>query len=298
MTSEKVEIRKAPWPGIYNGGGTLVEFVSSPEFFNTVQRGIKGQAKFGKCLEYLTEELGYIYSGVIEKGQATITVTSTKANYNQNVQAVKPSWVDYYPPGSGSAKVDLGGGTVSVEYQFGQVRESEYKKHYRKSMSTSGVEIRINGRVVMSNVFKEIWGLENHPSYNHFLAVINLVSTSRDALPQTRTSKNGIRSGDPKLEYLLEWIHKTHPKPQTELASAQSERELVRELADLKQKHIPHKAKRVDTEFKVFTTIGSPVSVDLYVFDGTDIVLYEAKKDEADVQDIYQLLALLQPKVF
>jgi len=124
----------------------------------------------------------------------------------------------------------------------------------------------------------------------HFLEIINLVSTSRDALPHTRTSKNGIRSGDPKLESLLDWIHKTHPKPQTELASAQSERELVRELAELKQKHIPHKAKRVDTEFKVFTTAGSPVSVDLYVFDGTDIVLYEAKKDEADVQDIYQLL--------
>jgi len=290
MTSEKIEIVKVPWPGVYNGGGTLIEFVSSPEFFNTVQRGIKGQAKFGRCLEYLTEELGYIYSGVIEKGQATITITSAKASFNQNVQAVKPSWVDYYPPGCGSAKVDLGGGTISVEYQFGQVRESEYKKHYRKSMSTSGVEIRINGRVVMSNVFKEIWGLENHPSYNHFLAVINLVSASRDALPQTRTSKNGIRSGDPKLENLLAWIHKTHPKPHTELASAQSERELVRELADLKQKHIPHKAKRVEAEFKVFTTIGSLVSVDLYVFDGTDIVLYEAKKDEADVQDIYQLL--------
>jgi hypothetical protein len=142
----------------------------------------------------------------------------------------------------------------------------------------------------MSNVFKEIWGLENHPSYNHFLAVINLVSNNRNALPQTRTSKNGIRSGDPKLEKLFDWIHKTHPKPQTELASAQSERELVRELADMKQKHIPHKAKRVDTEFKVFTTIGSQVSVDLYVFDGTNINLYEAKKDTADVQDAYQLL--------
>ena len=41
---------------------------------------------------------------------------------------------------------------------------------------------------------------------------------------------------------------------------------------------------------KVFTTIGSPVAADLYVYDGADVVIYEAKKDTADVQNVYQLL--------
>jgi hypothetical protein len=32
------------------------------------------------------------------------------------------------------------------------------------------------------------------------------------------------------------------------------------------------------------------VKVDLYVFDGKEVILYEAKKDEADVQALYQIL--------
>jgi hypothetical protein len=170
------------------------------------------------------------------------------------------------------------------------MQEAPYVKHYKENQSTSGVEIRINGRVMMSNVFKDIWQLENHPSYNHFLAIINLVSQNRDALPKTRTSKNGIRSGDPKLDKLFEWIRSTHPSPHKDLANAQSEKELVSDLAELKTKQIRNPAKHVQTEFKVFTSLNCPVYADLYVFDGHEIVLYEAKKDVADIQNLYQLL--------
>jgi hypothetical protein len=284
------QIDRNPWPGEFNGSGTLVSFKCSSIFFNTIQRGIKGQAKFKRCLDYLVEELGYVYSGIIEKGQATITVASSEEQYRKNVASVKPSWVDYYPPGSGKEKVDLGGGELTVEYEFGEMKESNYVKHYKRNQSTSGVEVRINGRVMMANIFKDIWGLENHPSYNHFLATINLVSRNSEALPKTRTSKNVIRSGDPKLEGLFEWIRKTHPAPHKDLASAQSERELVKELAELKEKQIRSKSKHIETEFEVFKTLNSPVSVDLYVFDGHEVVLYEAKKDTADIQAAYQLL--------
>lgn len=170
------------------------------------------------------------------------------------------------------------------------MKESTYAKHYKRNMSTSGVEIRINGRLLMSNLFKEIWAIENHPSYNHFLVKINLVSDDRNRLPKTRTSKNGIRSGDEKLEKLFEWIRKTHPSPPKDTAGAVSEKELVKELADLKNSQIRDPTKHVEPEFKVYTRIGSPVSVDLYVYDGREIVLYEAKKDVADVQNLYQLL--------
>jgi hypothetical protein len=183
----------------------------------------------------------------------------------QRNNSVKPSWVDFYAPGSGTEKIDLGNGEVAIDYQFGEMKESDYIKHYKRNQSTSGVEIRINGRLMMSNIFKDIWQLENHPSYNHFLVVINLNSQDRESLPKTRTSKNGIRSGDPKLEKLFEWIRKTHPNPPKDLANAQSERELVKELKDLKDKHIRSKTKHVEMEFKVFNSLNSPVSADLYV---------------------------------
>ncbi len=276
------------WPGIFNGSGTIIEFECTKSLFYTVRKGTPGRPAFQTCLDYLREELGYIYAGVIEKGKVSITVQSK--DYNKPVEAVKPRWLGFYKPVPGSTKVNLGGGELLVEFQFGEMGESDYVRHYKRNVSTSGVEIRVNGRVLMSNLFKEIWSIEEHPSYNHFLVIINLVTQDLNALPKTRTSKNGIRSGDEKLVKLYEWIRKTHPSPQKDLSGAISERELVKELAELKEKHTRNSAKHIETEFKVFTRIGSPVPVDLYVYDGTDIVLYEAKKDNADVQNIYQLL--------
>jgi hypothetical protein len=141
----------------------------------------------------------------------------------------------------------------------------------------------------MSNLFKEIWGLEPHPSFNHFLVILNLISDNKSTLPRTRTAKNGIRSGDEKLEKLYEWILKTHPNPPKQLSGSISEKELVKELAIIKEKHIRSKDKNIECEFKVFKNINSPVNVDLYIYDGQDVVIYEAKKDNADVQNLYQL---------
>jgi hypothetical protein len=289
MSSTLLEIGRTPWPGSFNGSGTIVEFTCSPTFFNTIQRGIRGQAGFVRCLEYLTEELGFIYSGVISQGN-TISVRSETHSFNKTVAAVLPDWAGYYEPTSGAVKLDLGGGELTVEYKFGEMNESQYAKYYKRNQSTSGVEIRINGRLMMYNLFKDIWGLENHPTFNHFLVTINLVSADRDALPKTRTSKNGIRSGDPKLEKLFDWIKKTHPSPHKDLANAQSEKELVKQLCELKKIHTRSPEKHIEMEFKVFKSLDSPVSVDLYVFDGSSVVLYEAKKDTADIQAVYQLL--------
>jgi len=288
MKPKEVQISKEVWPGVFNGSGTIVEFECNKTLFNTLQRGISGLAGFDKCLDYLREELGYIYSGIIEKGRVIINLRSIA--YNKTVEAVKPYWAGFYKPGSGKIELDLGGGKLIIEYQFGEMNESSYVKHYKRNMSTSGVEIRANGRLLISSLFKEIWEIENHPSYNHFLVMINLISQNRNTLPKTRTSKNGIRSGDEKLEKLFEWIKKTHPNPHKETSGAVSEKELVKELAELKEKHIRNPTKHIEPEFKVFTRINSPVAVDLYVYDGNDVVLYEAKKDTADVQNLYQLL--------
>jgi len=295
MKEEIVLIEEKPWIGTYNSSGTIFEFMCSIELFNTIQKGIKGKAGFYACLDYLREELGYIYSGVIEKGKIIINIISTtiegkNSYYNNTVAAVKPHWNGYYYPKQDVKEIDLGGGMIKLEYSFGEVIDSGYNKYYKRNISTSGVEIRINGRVLMTNIFKGIWGLEPHSSYNHFLVILNLVSDSKKSLPKTRTSKNGIRSGDDKLAKLYDWIISTHPKPSKQLADAVFEKELIEKLAELKEQHIRNKDRSIEREFKVFKTINAPVSVDLYVFDGQDIVIYEAKKDRADMQSIYQLL--------
>lgn len=290
MTDSEIKTSDTRWPGTFNSTGTVITFETSEALFNTIQKGIKGNAGFDRSLDYLREELGYVYSGVIEKGMVNMTVSSTSTNYSKPVEAVKPSWQGFYKPGSGAEKVDLGGGGLVIEYAFGEMGVGNHIKHYKKSMSTSGAEIRINGRLMISNLFKDIWMLEAHPFYNHFLAIINLVSQDRNTLPRTRTSKNGIRSGDEKLEKLFDWIRSTHPTPNKDLAGAVSEKELVKELADLKEKQIRSNVKHIEREFRVFTTVNSPLPIDLYVYDGHDTVLYEAKKDTADIQNLYQLL--------
>ena len=80
-------------------------------------------------------------------------------------------------------------------------------------MSSSGVEIRINGRVLCYNLFQEIWGIENHNSYNYLLIIINLKSQNKESLPKTKTSKNGLREGDIRLEKLYSWIRSNLSTP-------------------------------------------------------------------------------------
>lgn len=63
------------------------------------------------------------------------------------------------------------------------------------------------------NIFRDVWNLEPHPQYNHLLVQLNLISKDRERLPSTRTSKNGLREGDGKLEKLYEWVRKKYDKP-------------------------------------------------------------------------------------
>lgn len=290
MQEKEMKTCNSPWPGQINGCGTYVKFDCMPGVFDLLQRGIRGKAGFEKCLDYLLEDLGYIYSGIIKSGIATITVNSPQKGYSKSVAIIEPSWAGFYSPNAGYRDIDLGNGSVKVEYKFGEISESPYTKYYKKSMSTSGLELRVNGRLILSNIFKDIWERENHPSYNHFLAIINLVTDKSSKLPHTKTSKNGIKTGDPKLEKLFDWVRSVFPDPPKKTAGAVSEAELVDEYRDKLEAYLDTPDKKIEREFKVYNSFDAPVSVDLYVYDGFKIKLFEAKKDKADAQAVYQLL--------
>jgi len=279
-----------PWPGQFNGPGTIISFTCMREMFNTLRIGMPGQAGFSTCIQYLIEDLGFLYAGLIERNIATFNIrwTTNGETSRENVPAVKPSWEQFYSPGQGSDDYDLGNGKVIIKYQFGAMKESNYKKYYRRNMSSSGLEIRINGRVLAYNLFKEVWNKERHNMYNHVLVIIDIISDKPERIPPTRTSKNGFRQGDPRLEAVYNWVRRHLPNPPKEISQATNEKDLFEELKNQKKYHIPD-PKTVETEQDVFATLNEKVRIDLYVAVGEKTYVYEGKKDQTTVQDVYQL---------
>lgn len=293
------------WPGKLNGTGTIIQFTCKREMYKTIARGIQGgMSNFRNIANVLCEDIGYIYAGVIEENKASITLDIVDAQgdrISRAVGAVKPDWEDFIRPGSGSEDVDLGEGKVTIEYQFGKINEKQQRvefdntttrKYYKRNMSSSGVEIRINGRVLCNNLFKEIWGIEKHNSYNYLLVVVNLKSTDREVLPKTRTSKNGLREGDERLENLYKWIRSNMNMPEKDVSLADHETDLFEELCARMNQYNPDPNKVIKTEQYAFTSTGNPkdkVRIDLYCKTSYGVTIYEGKKELTTSKDVYQL---------
>ncbi len=294
-----------PWPGKLNGTGTVIRFICKREMYKTIARGIPGgMTNFLTIADVLCEDIGFVYSGVIEENRASITLDITDAqgnNFNKAVGAIKPDWEKYIKPGAGNEEVDLGKGKVMIEYQYGGINEkpqrqpfnnSTARKYYKKNMSSSGVEIRINGRVLCHNLFREIWGIEKHNSYNYLLITVNLKSNDIVALPETRMSKNGLREGNEKLDKLYEWIKSNMLVPPKDLSLSEHETDLFEELCARMNLYDPDPNKVIIVEQYAFTSTGNvkdKVRIDLYSKTARGIDIYEGKKETTSSKDVYQL---------
>ena len=281
-----------PWPGTYNNTGTIIHFKCNRDFFNTIRTGLRGGVfGFEKLVTILIEDIGFTYSTLIKNANVSITVVHEDRNGVRNhkrVGSVEPNWEEYFAPGRNSESLTVDGENLIINYEFGSMNESDYEKYYKRNMSSSGVEIRINGRLIAYNLFKEIWGIEKHNSYNYLLIRIDLISQNKKVLPITRTSKNGIRQGDPVLEQIYSWIRTKVTTPQKNQNDIDDEVDLFLQLRDMKRSQIPD-PKVVATEKKVFSSINARISIDLYVSYGSDVIIYEGKKDITTVKDVYQL---------
>lgn len=279
------------WPGQLNGSGTYMGFNCNETLFKTLSEGFSGNYGFDSKIQFLIEDIGFVYCDLIKEDIANISIVYTDINgntNNKNVKAIEPDYEKYINPGKGSTKVDLDGNSVDLDYEFGAMKDSNYKKYYKKNMSTSGVEIRLNGRLIAYSLFKEIWGIEKHNSFNYLLIKLNLKSKNSKFLPTTRTSKNGIRKGDTKLESIYSWVRGYLPVPQKSIKDIDHEIDLFEELCKMKKIHLPD-PKTVTTEQKVFKEIKDSIRIDLYEKTNNGIKIYEGKKDFTSIQDIYQL---------
>jgi hypothetical protein len=276
------------WPGEHNGTGTVIEFTTSRALFDSISKGTPGKPGFSKTLEYLQEDLGFIYADLIKGGQMLVSIRDGSSTIP--VAAVEPNWVDHYEQGKGETTIVVDGHALEIEYEFGEIGPSKWLRHYGRNQRSAGVELRLNGRVIDSGLFTEVWGLEKHPSYNHLLVKLNLNGTDKNELPKTRSSKNGFHEGDPLLLGVFDWIRSLMPTPPKELTDFVGEKELVERLADTFSKLFDDTAMAVEPEFIVYQDTGSPPRADLYFFDGHKRKVYEAKKKRADVKDLYQLV--------
>ena len=300
INSQKVEIIDKPWSSDVSTTGTKIKFTCTKELFKTISRGMRGQFSFTNTIPFLIEDLGFIYSGVLKDKGVHLLVTeidnSGKKSAPITVKPIEPEWEAYYPKLNSGEDVDLGNGKVHIDYCFGDIYEhSATKKYYRRNMASSGAEIRINGRILAYNLFKEIWQKEPHPSYNQFLAVINISSDDAKKLPQTKTSKNGLREGDERLAKLFTFIKEKMPEDSIPKNSSPrpedvDELELFEQLKDLKEKQLSMLGNPiVRTQGNSFVGLNEKIRMDMTVAIDNKFYIYEGKKDTTKLLDIYQL---------
>ena len=301
--AEVCDLSERQWEGKYNSTGTIICFECSSELFQTLAKGVRGGVTdFLRIASLLYEDLGFVYANIIKNARAHIYLKTVPLRGNAEKRAVgalEPTWVHSR---SGEDNVDLGNGTVRIEYQYGLISpkydgdydfdNSKSKKYYKASMATSGVEIRINGRMICYNLFKEIWKKEKHNGYNAFLMIVNLNSSESSVLPKTRTSKNGLREGNPQLESLYTWIKKICLNPPASGRMASTELDLFKMLRDNLRQYNHDPSAQFETEQFAFSTTGNEADkarIDLYEYSNGEILIYEGKKDKTTIQDVYQL---------
>lgn len=300
IQGQKVEIINNAWDSVVSTTGTKIKFTCTRELFKTISRGIRGQFSFSGIISILVEDLGFIYSGVLKDNGVHLIISELDSNgveiQSITVKPIEPEWETYYPKLNSQEDIDLGAGKVHINYCFGNIYElTTTKKYYKKNMASSGAEIRINGRILAYNLFKEIWQKEPHPSYNQFLAVINITSDDAKRLPQTKTSKNGLREGDEKLAKLFEFIKSKLPedkipKNNDPRPEDVDELSLFEELKNLKEKQLSTIGNpTIITQCSSFNGLNEKIRMDMTVYINDKFIIYEGKKDSTKLLDIYQL---------
>lgn len=190
--------------------GTIIKFTCTYDIFKTIRIPFGSHtSQFKDLMELLYEDLGVYYSYIIEQDNVKITLKafdndkeySNIANVRPIFPVVEKCKIDK------SQMVDLGNGVVKIDLRYIIMSKNiSTKKYYLKNMRSSGVEIRINGRLLEYLNFEEIWGLKSHPFYNGHLVIVNLISDERGRFPNTRTTKTGLNRSDSKTAFLFQWI--------------------------------------------------------------------------------------------
>lgn len=284
---------RTDWDGVLGPTGTIVQFGCSWSMFQTLREGRLQGDDFKVLLECLQEELGFTYGPLLRCNRLRMRLLARDQDGNLvvdcTVKALEPEWnPENEPVALPAADYDLGGGALKILCTYGTIIPTETNnRYYRGNMASSGVEIRVNGRVIESGQFKKIWKNEVHPTQNLFLARIDLLTEHPAAVPATRTAKNGFRDGDKRLEELYAWIRTMVPKP-PRMSTTAVEKMLIDLLSEQKKRTLSQ-PYRVSLEEYAYQTLNEKVRMDLFTNENGSATVYEGKKDRTQPKDVYQL---------
>ena len=270
--------------------GTVVQVRCPMHKFLTLKPASKKEEPtFGQMAAYLRETLRYTYANLLRDKAFTICFTavdkSGASDSGEITGALEPNWRDGQMTELPPVETELGGGPVTICCRYGSIRRSkENAFYYRANMASSGAEIRINGRAIQHGLYNEIWGKALHPSQNRVLAQIDILSDQAEALPDTKSAKNGLREDDEKVAALFSWIRANIPEPFKEEGREQM---LVRLLAE--KKSAEPGVLRVSTEKNLYQCLNLQIKSDLFVSSTEGVTLFEAKAGGSKAEDLYQL---------
>ncbi len=278
------------WPGTAGEAGTVIQFETPFDTFRTIAP--RNVTRFDTLVEYLSEDLSYVYSGRIEAG---LIIRLRVNEHHQALGVLQPEWVDFLDR-IGQLRNERApwNHQLRINAMFGQIQShSSTRRRYHTSMSASGIQVRLNGRVIEDNLFADIWSMEKHNSFNAFLGVIDLLPEAGAPRPATVATKNGFRRDDGQVIKLFEWIASILPNPPRKMSESTDENELRDKLMSslMANPALPGTA-RCDPEFGVYTRLGdsNAPAVDLAFFSGESLTLIECKVGSPKVLDVYQLL--------
>ena len=260
---------------------------------------------FHSVADRIYEDLGFTYASLLEDNKVEMNLVLRYFNgktEEHTVTAVTPLW---------SKKDEIENKKLHLKCTYGQIatlpdripfNNQTSSRYYKGNITSSGAEIRINGRVMEYNKFEEIYGKKNHPMYNSVLIQVDIVSDSKEYLPATRTTKNGFRVGDEHLTDIYKWLRKTvvptkksiiKPIKISEIEKKKKLARLIQNGYDIEHGFTLNPAGEIAVrEYPVFKQILKKECprVDIFVDDQETKSIIEAKKETASVIDIYQLL--------
>ena len=269
--------------------GTAVSVRCPMVKFQTVKPDRKAApSDFHSLVRYVMEELRYVYAGVLADTDIAMEVLEIRggAEERHTLTPLLPAWEDGTVTDYGDVPCDLGGGPLTIRCKYGNILPTKANAvYYKCNMSSSGVELRINGRAIEHGLFDRVWGEAIHPSQNRFLVQVDLITDNPAALPATKNTKTSFCEGDPRLKNLLSWIASYVPAPAKDVDSV--ELRYIKALTAKREKD--PSALRVSREEPVFQKIGLKAKVDLFVGYIDRVAIYEAKAGKTKALDLYQL---------
>lgn len=302
-------IKDTKWPG-HKWGNTFIRVRCDHRLFTTllpIETCVRSSVKFDfeTVADRIHEDLGFTYSYILADKKVELNLILKHSNgikEEHKVTPIIPRWTQ---------KFELYNESLHLNCNFGQIDKLPHRipfdnrtssRYYQTNLFTSGVELRINGRAMEYNKFEEIFGKKNHPCFNSLMIQVDIVSESRSDLPATRTTKNGFRVGDERLEEIYKWIRKSINTNQKTVVKPVSitETEEKKKLAQIYQENydanqeleIGTAENIVSREAPVFKQLLNKEypKIDLLVNKPDKVTVIEAKKGTASILDLYQMM--------